>query len=253
MSVLRGDLAGRARRVAYLAALLAGSLGLAACPGGAELETPEGLFPYASSGNSNASSGNTNAGSGNTNAGSGNTNAGTGSSAPRAGSGGTGAGGTAPVAGRAGTTSGAGGTGGTAGASAPSSCDVQEALGLHCAMSNCHSASTKVAGLDLSDPASLKSLIGQPAGHQDINCDLSGESFVPCTPEESAARCPTGLLLLNSAAPSDSWIVKKLTVGAADSCGDDMPVSPGNSVTKGWSDQRRECLVQYFTALAASP
>jgi hypothetical protein len=243
---LRGGIAGAAQRVAHFAALVAGSIGLAACPGGAELDNPERFFWYASSGNANAGTG-----SGATGAGSGGT--GTGGTTPSAGKGGTGTGGAAPIAGSTGAPSVGGSPGGTAGAGAPASCDVVEALGLHCSLSSCHNASSKIAGLDLSDPASLKGLIGRPAGHQDMNCDLSGENFVPCTPDETAARCPTGLLLLDSAAPTNSWLVRKLTVGAADNCGDDMPVSPGNSVTKGWSDERRACLIQYFTALAASP
>jgi hypothetical protein len=43
-------------------------------------------------------------------------------------------------------------------------------------------------------------------------------------------------------------VLKKFNALSRDElkCGDPMPLAPGNSVSSGWNDARKECLIDFF-------
>ncbi len=191
------------------------ALCLAGCPGGAELENAERFAPYFAGASGSGSSG----------------------------------------TGASGITGAPGGTAG-AGVTTPASCDVDitKALKDSCARSFCHDGASHYAGLNLLVPEALAAeLVDKPATHGDIGCYAPGEPFRACNAAEIASICPPNALLLDSQSPDDSWVVRKLTPGGAMGCGDDMPAPPGNSPTYGWSEQRRNCLLDFFRSLVEPP
>jgi hypothetical protein len=153
-----------------------------------------------------------------------------------------------------------GGLGGTAGGVGGSSdyfgdyvpsCDLQVALSKSCARTGCHSAIDHYADLNFFDiPGIPAMLLDQPATHGDINCAQPGMPFRECMPSELPATCPPNALLLDSANPENSWVLRKLR--GDESCGDAMPLPPGNSVSNGWNEARRLCLEDYFLWIAKS-
>jgi hypothetical protein len=58
------------------------------------------------------------------------------------------------------------------------------------------------------------------------------------------------VLLIDSLNPEQSWMLKKLR-GEQEDCGNQMPAPPGDSVTNGWSEARRECIEAWIYSLAA--
>jgi hypothetical protein len=223
---------------AYATALLGAALALSGCPDGADLEDPNRFTQY------------TTAGAGGTTPVGGAGAGGAGSGGTVAGSAGTPATGGAPTGGTAGADAGAAGSSGSGGTITPL-CDVPAALTASCALAGCHNASSMFADLVLTASVDLRALIDKPASHTDINCNPGG-TYMECTAEQAATKCAPGLLVLNSANPAESWMVKKLQAGAAAGCGDDMPLPPGNATSRGWTEERRACLIDYFTQLARS-
>lgn len=157
----------------------------------------------------------------------------------------------------AGGSAGSGGGSATAGTggSAPSGggllavgCDYVTVLNQSCSRSACHNDRSAVSGLDLT-PTPLEGLVGRlkdiPAGHREIDCSPGGP-FVECVP----ATCPApgSALLVDSANPDDSWILKKLT-GTHDDCGLPMPVAPGD---QHFDASGMACIEKLVRAIAAS-
>ncbi len=179
---------------------------------------------------------------------------------------GDGVGGTGGSVGATGGT-GVGGTGvGGSGAAASSSyggwgglddlsgCLVKEALTKSCARTGCHSSVDHWGGLDFTDPFKVAAqVVDQPAMHGDINCAQPGEPFRPCTLEELEPLCAgsaaTSTLLIDSANFENSWVLRKLN-GEQGTCGEQMPIPPGNSVSNGWNDARKACLERYFRVIS---
>lgn len=165
------------------------------------------------------------------------------------------------IGGTGGTFSGAGGTG-TGGTQADPpdfswaadvECDWQTPLVRNCAFTGCHNARTVVADLDLTPNADLAlRLKDVPATHGDRNCGEPGQPFRECLPQEPQECVPfQGALLVDSASPAESFMLRKL-LGTHGGCGDEMPIDPGNSPSREWSEERRECLLELVYALAAA-
>jgi hypothetical protein len=130
-------------------------------------------------------------------------------------------------------------------------CDVTEALTSSCGRPGCHNATFRYADLVLVDASTAPAaLVDVPALHGDINCAAAGQPFRECTPAELASFCPTGVLLIDSQNPEESWMLKKLR-GEQSACGAEMPQAPGNSLGNGWSEERRQCLEAWIYWLAA--
>jgi hypothetical protein len=146
------------------------------------------------------------------------------------------------------------GLGGCGGIDA-SGCDLRETLKKSCARTGCHSALDRYGSIDLSDPTLIGAqMIDQPAPHSDINCAEAGMPFRACAGDELAARCSgsdVAPLLIDTANPQNSWVFKKL-YGEQGSCGDAMPLPPGNS-PENWSEESRVCIERFFNILATSP
>jgi hypothetical protein len=131
------------------------------------------------------------------------------------------------------------------------SCDLPVAFSKSCARTGCHSALDAHADLDFSILSNIPAmLLDQPARHGDINCASPGMPFRECQPSELPAACPPNALLVDSANPDESWVIKKLR--GESGCGDPMPLPPGNSVTSGWDAARQQCLEDYFYWIASS-
>lgn len=193
---------------------LAAAVTLAGCPVGAELEDPErfGL-----------------------------------------GVGGTGpaTGGTGPTGGTAGSGTAGSGTGGSAGGGAlVITCDGADHVAMlnqNCARTACHNNRSKVAGIDLTPDANLATRLKDvSATHGEIDCGTGGV-FMPCVPETCPP--PGDALLVNSASPDDSWLLRKVN-GTHGVCGDTMPIPPGDM---GFDDARKACLDKLVRAIAALP
>jgi hypothetical protein len=229
-----------ALRFGYLAAGIAAATAVSGCPDGAELENPDRFIQYGGT-----------AGTVGTTGGTGGATGGTGGAA--AGTGGA----TGGTAGAGGATGGSAGMamGGAAGSSAGSGmgatggypCDVRVALSKSCARTGCHSAIDHYADLDLSNPETVGAqLYNKPAMHGDINCAATGMPFRECMPAELPATCPQGALLIDPVTFENSWVYKKIM--GDETCGDAMPLPPGNSVSNGWdaAGARRDCLIDFF-------
>jgi hypothetical protein len=224
-----------ALRAAYASAGLAAALSVGGCPNGAELEDPDRFPQYAGAGAGGATGG-----TGGATGGTGGAGGATGGSAGM------------QTGGAAGSPAGAGGVAGTGGSGAAGLCDVQVALSKSCARTGCHSALDHYANLDLSNPANAAQLVGKMATYGDINCAMPGMPFRACTAAELPAACvPNTPLIAPSRADFDSsWVAKKLS-GMDTGCGDPMPLPPGDSVSNGWNEARRLCLLDFFRNQAA--
>jgi hypothetical protein len=143
-----------------------------------------------------------------------------------AGSAGASAGTAGASAGTAGTTGGAAGTAGAGGGSAgtPPACDFAGVIQKSCALTACHDTMYKQGELDFRTPGYEQRLVNAPATFTDITCPdpAGGPLPVACTPPS----CAPGTLLINTAAPAESWMLKKLN-GTHNECGDPMPLAPG--------------------------
>jgi hypothetical protein len=162
-------------------------------------------------------------------------------------------------------TAGAGGAGaGTAGAagSGPAyvwtcAVDVTMALKQNCARSGCHAGPSVVtsAGLDLTTVEKVREMVGKPASYTDIGCNVPPEPWRECGPTELPDGCVPGKLLIDPVNFDDSWVLRKMNAltKAELSCGDLMPIAPGNSASNGWdaAGARKQCFIELFRSLAA--
>jgi hypothetical protein len=233
-----------ASRAAFLTLGLAVAATLSGCPDGGELENPEQNMQYVGGTTGVGGSTGGSAGVGGTTGGAGAAQGGT-AGAP---AGGAGAG--------AGTAGGAGTGSGTWVWNTAACGDVKDALKKNCARSGCHSTLDQYAGLDLTDPATFRTqMLNKDALHGDIGCNATGTPFRQCTPEElvSMKGCPpVGVKLIDSANPDASWVLAKIN-GTHGTCGDVMPISPGNTPANGWdaAGTRKACYIEFFRSLAA--
>lgn len=166
---------------------------------------------------------------------------------------GLGVGGSGPGTGGTGpSTGGTGGnaTGGTSGTGmlnvvCDGGADYVVTLNQNCATSGCHRGTRAVAGLNLVPDADLVTRLKDVSPtHGDIDCGTGGV-FMPCVP----ATCPPpgDALLVDSASPDDSWLLRKIN-GTHGVCGDTMPIPPGD---KNYDDIRKACLDKLVRAIAA--
>jgi hypothetical protein len=113
----------------------------------------------------------------------------------------------------------------------------------HCARGGCHNAATRSADLDLTMDSLLAArLLDVPAKHL-------ATSRSQCIP----AKCPPSgsTMLLDTAAPADSWMFRKLdafdfeepSTSPDMGCGTAMPYPPGNT---GYTSERDACLRALF-------
>ena len=79
-----------------------------------------------------------------------------------------------------------------------------------CSNGVCHHGANAPGGLDLASPGVSARLVDQTASHLGAN---------------PSSGCPRGDKLIDSANPQDSWLLKKLTLDAAASCGAKMPAT----------------------------
>lgn len=103
--------------------------------------------------------------------------------------------------------------------------DPEELFTNTCAKTFCHGTNF-VAGLDLRSDAGLAArLLDVPATFGGIGCYDSATEL--CVPDS----CPSGVLLVDSANPDQSWMLTKLTdnpiLGGTDGCGEPMPIVSG--------------------------
>jgi hypothetical protein len=205
---------------------LAVAAALSGCPGGAELENPDRFRQYDAA-----------------TAGVGRTTGGAGMAA-------TGGMAVAGTAGGAGT-----------GATYVWDCavDVNVALQQNCGRSNCHAAPTALqppyADLELTTVEKAREMVNKPASYADIGCNGPGEPWRECGPTELPDGCVPGRLLINPINFEDSWVLRKMNaLTKLDlSCGELMPVPPGNAATYGWDANgvRKQCFIELFRSLAA--
>jgi hypothetical protein len=212
-------------KIGYFATGLAVAVTMGGCPVGAELENPERFDTGV---------------------------VGTGGAGPTGGTGGSaGTTGGASGSGAAGTAGAAAGSAGTGGATF--SCDVTEALTKSCGRTGCHSAAVHYADLTLIDPATVaEQMVGKMGTHGDIDCAPAGEPFRECMPNELPSDCATAGPLIDPANVDNSWVLKKLDPAYALNCGAKMPAPPGDSASNGWSEARRQCLIDFFRSLATA-
>ncbi|MDF3065940.1 MAG: hypothetical protein K0R38_1541 [Polyangiaceae bacterium] len=91
----------------------------------------------------------------------------------------------------------------------------------------CHSSAFKLGMLDLS-PGYTARLKDQPATHSEV---------------VSPADCPSGDKLINSAAPDESWLLKKVSA-AQGTCGGPMPAP------SGLAGAELQCMKDYVSCVA---
>jgi hypothetical protein len=210
---------------------LAAAATLAGCPVGAELEDPD-RFPIIAGG----------------------TGPGTGGAGPATGGTGPTTGGTGPTTGGA-AGSGTAGAGGGAIVTPNITCDggadYVATLTENCARTGCHNTRSHISNLDLTPDAGLAMrLKNKPAGFAEIDCGAPGP-YMECVP----ATCPppADTLLVNSANPDASWILRKIN-GTHNDCGVVMPVAPGDrppAPAGPFDDARKACLDKLVRAIAA--
>jgi hypothetical protein len=127
-------------------------------------------------------------------------------------------------------------------------CDYTTTITKSCAIAGCHKAVEKAGGLNMTvEPALRDRLVDVASKHSQIDCD-PGTAYMECVPPPAA--CPTGAKLIDRAVPANSWVLKKLDGGA--SCGDAMPLAPGDDAATGWGPASKTCLQTFFNALAAN-
>ena len=175
---------------------------------------------------------------------------------------GTSSGGVGAEGGTAGTDSGGiGAEGGTAGSGTAGTlagceqplellavdCDAETAMRQHCARGGCHNTTTRSGNLDLTlDSLLIARVLDVPAKFATTSRD-----FGPCI----QATCPGSAMLVDSAAPESSWMLKKMaafdfetpTTAPDMGCGTAMPYPPGGA---GFTSERHECLRSFFLAIA---
>jgi hypothetical protein len=211
-------------------ALLAMAVGLSGCPVAAELEN-EDRFPALATGGASS----------------------TGGASPTGGSAGSGGGCAAPLPDVA--------------------CDWRAALGTrstpgYCAKGGCHNESIASGNLNLQtftdtagtpDLLFASRLLNVPASREILcgtaMCDPAAMTCDKCT---SCAATPP--VLVSTQTPGQGWIFEKInafipgttTATTSIGCGDAMPTY-NTSNTNFYSQANKDCLIQFFTALAMTP
>ena len=122
--------------------------------------------------------------------------------------------------------------------------DAATVITADCAKGGCHKGALAAGGLDLTFPTIANKTKDVPATHEGIQCSAPTEPYMECVP----TTCPTGALIVDSANPDASWVLKKLDGSAkALPCGDTMP--DANYATA--SPDRLACVQAAFRAIAA--
>jgi hypothetical protein len=135
-------------------------------------------------------------------------------------------------------------------------CEWEAPLRQYCGRS-CHGEGA-VAGLDLvPGPLFIARILDQPAKHGSSTCP----GGVACDPAAATcdvcSDCPDGALLLDSANPDQSWILRKIapfvpgttTANVPIGCGDAMP----SLLTTGignYAERDKTCLTLFFRHIA---
>jgi hypothetical protein len=129
-------------------------------------------------------------------------------------------------------------------------CNYTNVITLSCAIAGCHRKLEKSGGLDFGlDDAFRSRFVDVPAQHIQIDCDPTATGYLECVPPPATCPPPGVAKLIDRAAPAESWVLKKLDGGA--SCGDAMPLAPGDDPVKtGWGADAKTCLQNFFLALA---
>ena len=135
-------------------------------------------------------------------------------------------------------------------------CDWVTAMKANCAISSCHGKLFQYGHLlltpDVNDSmgrdfiARLKDVTASLA---DVDCD-PGSGYVACTSPMGGCVDYTSAKLVDSANPDASFVFTKM--GGA-TCGNQMPVAPGDSPTSGWGEERRACIESMVRGIAAMP
>jgi hypothetical protein len=136
-----------------------------------------------------------------------------------------------PTTGGSASTGGSG-TGGSAGPSCEVACvnDIFQTQATLCKI--CHGKLLKSSMLNLEDPGYTARLKDVPAVHGDLGTGMT-----------AAADCPKGDMLIDSATPANSWLLKKIH-GEQGNCGTPMPAAtPLNAAQK-------TCIETYVTCVA---
>jgi len=102
----------------------------------------------------------------------------------------------------------------------PGGLDAASLITTDCAKGGCHKGTLAAGDLDLSVANIANNTKNVAAAHAGIQCSLPTEPYMECVP----ATCPApgSALLVNSAAPDESWMLKKIH-GMHNDCGDTMP------------------------------
>jgi len=121
-----------------------------------------------------------------------------------------------------------GGSGGGSGASCDTAC-ITALFSSTCTV--CHKQATALGQLDLETAGVAARLKDQPAKHAEVG---------------NAQGCPSGDKLIDSANPSASWLLKKISKQQGD-CGTPMPAPQGGS------EADIACVDAYVKCVSASP
>jgi hypothetical protein len=136
-------------------------------------------------------------------------------------------------------------------------CEYARPLQRFCAQGGCH-GSSKAGGLDLRlNDGLIARILEQPPVHRTTRC--SGN--VECVPEaktcERCDRCPSGVVLLDRAEPSASYILTKMaavipgttTANVNTGCGDGMPSFLASGIA-AYAEADKACLESFFRHIA---
>jgi hypothetical protein len=139
-------------------------------------------------------------------------------------------------------------------------CDYETAMRQHCARGGCHNQTTRSGNLDMTlDDLLIARIVDVPATHK-ISCGVGMGDCNLSAPqcENKCNLCPTTRpMLVDKANPPSSWMIYKMeqfnldTPSAAPEigCGTAMPYPPGGM---GFTAERRTCLTNFFTWVAAN-
>lgn len=135
-------------------------------------------------------------------------------------------------------------------------CDWVTALKSNCAISSCHGKLFQYGRLlltpDIEDSMGrdlIERLKDVPASFADIDCDPS-PTYEACVSPPPECQQFVGDKLVDSANPDRSFILTKMSPSG---CGNVEPISPGDSPTTGWGEERRACIEDFVRGIAALP
>jgi hypothetical protein len=130
-------------------------------------------------------------------------------------------------------------------------CDWQTAINKSCATSSCHGKGAAWGGLALDiDAGFVARLKDVPATlHDVVDCDPDATVF-GCDVVQPGCTAFVGAKLVDSQNPEASFLLTKMRDSG---CGNEMPLSPGNSASLGWDANRRACLESLWQGIAGLP